>query len=1390
MRKTFFIILLGMLVGLNVFSQKSFNKKVIKYSLKEGLSFGIINSIIQDDKGFMWFATSDGLNRFDGIDFKVFKYEANNPQSLPSNYVQIIFKDVQGDIWIASRRGIYMFDTNTEQFNKFNPIGYESKLLNDISSISSDGKDILWFSSFSTGIFSYNKATHHLKNYNKNNSLNLSTNSIINVFKDSQGLLWAGTQDGIIYIHSVKNGAVLNVEHQVPLKFIPKGRINAIYEDHYHNVWIATSKGLALYCRTENKIYVFEGSKYHLRSNYFYSLLEDNNNNLLIGLQDGGLYKLDLEQLVRSNFKEIKIEPVKSEDNYNITERSIQTLYLDKDKNVWVGTYGDGIYMISNTPENFKKFQSKVTDAYGTSFLRYYGMCLDNEGNLWLGTDGDGIYKKKLNGEILKHYYADGKKGSLTDNAILYAGVDHLKNLWFGSYAKGLFRYDKKNDKFINYLHQDANRESLCSNDVRVIFEDSGNDLWVGTNGGGISVLPCGGNKFTNYNEQNSSIGNNNIRAICEDKQGNLFIGTYASGLKYFIKKQHKFINYFSNSQVDEFLPSQVIYSLYLYKNNELLIGTEGDGLVVYNIITKKFKKYTEKDGLANNTINAIHADEAGNIWVSTNKGLSKIEESTNAIINYDTSDGLQTGQFNPNAVLYSDKDKFLCLGGTEGYNIFYPSQVKKNNFKPKVLITGLQLFDKKEKDNQNRLSTAINVSQQITLTPGQSVFSIQYVALNYAYAERSEFAYKLVGLDKSWNYVGNQKSAVYRYLEPGNYIFKVKASNQDGIWFDDYATLKIKILPPWYKTWWAYSGYFLGLVMVIYYYLSYRNKQAKLKYEIRIAHISAEKDKELNERKLSFFTNISHEFRTPLTLIINPVKELMFNNDDKTTATNNLHIVYRNARRLLSLVDQLLLFRKADSEGDQLKVVKLNIVSLCKEVFLCFNYQANKKKINYEFISDTETIEIYADREKMEIVLFNLISNALKFTPNHGKVSCLITEDQKQVAISIKDSGCGIASEEKENLFNRFYQVQNKTLAQGGFGIGLYLVKKFIDSHKGIINLDSIYGEGTVFTLNLLKGKDHMSPNFIFEDIAENSFFLDELIADDEDVTAVDENLNKVVIKNTELIYSDRKSMLIVEDNAQIRHYLRQIFEDDFEVFEADNGTDGFNMAGKLVPDMIISDVLMNGLSGIELCNKVKEEPSLNHIPVILLTASSSPEIKLKGIEGGADDYITKPFEKNILIARVAGLLKSKNNLHKYFYNEITLQSNNVQIPPDYKEFLDRCISIVEQHLDDKDFCIKQLAYEVGMGHSNLYKKIKSISGRSANEFIRLIRLRKAAGMLLNTKCTVAEAAYKVGISDPKYFREQFSKLFGFNPSEYIKKFRQPFQASITRSAIRSKKN
>ncbi len=1380
------------LVGVTAFlfgsAQSLSTKKVTRYSLKDGLSFGIINSITQDDKGFIWFATGDGLNRFDGTNFKVFKFEPNNPYSLPSNYVQTIYKDAQGDIWISSRRGIYQFDTNRERFKKFNPPCVQPTCLNNVNSIFENNKDQLWFSCGAFGFSSYNKKNNFFKTYTKKELPGFSGDLLVtHIIEDAYGLLWVGTRDAGLNVFSTKDGKVIkNLNNQFPLNLIPQGLITCIYEDHNHDIWIATSKGLALYRRKENDFHVFLGSIYKLRSSYFYSLLEDDHKNLLVGLHDGGLYNIDLEKAEKSSYKEVTIDPVKSEDNYSITARTVQTLFQDRDKNIWAGTYGDGIYMLSSVPEKFKKFQNKLTDAYGISFLRYSGMCADDEGYLWLGTDGDGIYKKNLNGEVVKYYRANGQKGSLTDNNILCAYKDHSNTLWFGSYSHGLFRYNKRTDSFTNFIHKTDDPTSISLNDVRAILEDSKNNLWIGTNGGGLSLLPAGSNKFINYNPQNSSISSDYIRALAEDKYGNLIVGTHASGLKYYIKNQNKFINYFSRAQSEKYLPGHFIYSLYLDKNENLYIGTEGDGLVLYE--NKKFKRYTEKDGLADNTVNAIQKDEAGNIWISTNKGLSRIDTHTNKIINYDNSDGLQAGQFNPGSSVYCSKNKFMVFGGTEGYNIFYPAQVKQNLFKPKVLITDLQLFGKEVElgRKDNILSEVINESSQITLKPDQSVFSIQYVALNYAYAEKSQFAYKLVGLEKDWNYVKNQRSVTYRYLPPGDYTFKVKAANQDGVWFDNYASLKIKILPPLYKTWWAFLSYFLVTAALIYYYLLYRNKQARLKYEVKIAQMSAEKEKELNERKLSFFTNISHEFRTPLTLIINPVKELLFGPEEKSSDTSSLHIVYRNSRRLLSLVDQLLLFRKADSEADRLKIVKLNIVRLFKEVFLCFSHQAKSKSIRFDFFSEAEIIEVFADREKIEIALFNLISNALKFTPDRGTVNCWIYETDTLVNIEIKDSGRGIDETIGEQLFNKFYQVQNEL--NGGFGIGLYLVKMFIENHKGHISYQSIKGVGTTFKVSLLKGKEHLMPNFIFEDVAETSVFLDELIESYEEIPQNNKDSNFVKSKKSAPLNFESKSMLIVEDNTQIRQYLKQIFSADFEIFEAANGSEGLDMVYQFLPDIIISDVMMQGLSGIELCSRVKEDPALSHIPVLLLTGSSSPEIKLKGIEGGADDYISKPFEKELLVARVNGILKSKNNLQKYFYNEITLKSNDLKIPADYKEFLAECIKVVEDNLTDSDFCIKTLADEIGMSHSNLYKKIRSISGQSANGFIRFIRLRKAAEMFLSTDCTISEAAYKVGINDPKYFREQFSKLFGINPSEYIKKFRVPFHASITRSAVKLK--
>ncbi|MDR6941638.1 hybrid sensor histidine kinase/response regulator transcription factor [Mucilaginibacter pocheonensis] len=1379
MKRFCLLILLQLAIFLS-YGQAPIKNKVLKYSLKDGLSFGIVNSITQDENGFMWFATNDGLNRFDGSSFKVFKTRQGDTTALSSNYVQKIFSDHAGYIWVSSRDGLSKLNTRTEKFYHYKLTANHS-IKNDVNNIIQSKNKNFWISSYGLGFSYFKIKSAEVISYNRVKLPQLSSDRIVSMLEDSQGLLWLGTQDAGVNIFHQKNGIVTDkINTSSQLASFPQGRVNEIFEDHFHNIWIATSNGLIHYNRALNKFSHFQTRQINIKSNRFISLIEDDDKNLLVGLQDGGLYKLPLNTFTDADLTNFNLTPVTGDDGYNITQRSVQTLYVDRDQNIWIGTYGEGIYMISSIREKFTRIIKNRYDAVGKGLIRFYGMCQDKNGLLWFGTDGDGIFKTLPDGSLAKHYYADGKPGSLTDNAILCGYVDRDNNIWFGTYAKGLFRYDKKTDSFVNYGHNTDNIKTIGGNDVRVIYQDTRKNLWIGSNGGGLSLFEPSTNTFTNYNPGNSGLSSYDVRAITEDTKGNLLIGTYGGGIDYLEVQNKKFKRFFNPADEKKYIQSEVIFSLYLDNTNRLWIGTEGDGLIIYNLNNHTFKFFNEKNKLANNTVYAIKNAENSSVWLSTNKGLSNIDLRNNRVMNFDQSDGLQAGQFNVGSVLYDTQNKQMYFGGTEGLNVFDPENVNKSYFKPQVVITGLQIFGRQVEvgESGSVLSRAINETKQLVLQPDQSVFSIQYTSLNYAYPQKGAFAYELEGLDKTWNFVGNQGSATYRYLEPGNYTFRVKCSNQDGIWFNDYATLQIKILPPWYKTWWAYLCYIVAGGLVVYYYLLYRTNQARLKYEIKITQLSAEKDKELNEKKLSFFTNISHEFRTPLTLIINPIKELLYHEHE--VDTSNLNIVYRNAKRLLSLVDQLLLFRKADSESGKLTIFRLNIVELSKEVFLCFTYQAKAKGLTFEFICAEQHIEIFADREKIEIVLFNLLSNAIKFTPAGGSVKMVITEQAADVKIEVVDTGYGIKEGTGDNLYSQFYQQEHiKSPSIGGFGIGLFLVKKFIEDHSGKISFESTVGVGTSFSVTLLKGKAHLKTDIVFEDEETSSVILQELVENEipvENTETEDANLFSEELE----IAGDLKSILIIDDNKDLREYLKMIFRPDYKIYSTDNGQDGLLIIKETLPDIVISDVMMDKMSGIELCAAIREDISISHIPVILLTSSSSPEIKLKGIEGGADDYISKPFDKEILKARVAGILRNKNNLQKYFYNEITLNSTNQKIPAEYKNFLDNCIRIVEKHIMNPDFNIQILAGELGISHSTLYKKIKFISGQSANGFIRFIRLRKAAEILINTRHNIFETTYLVGINDIKYFREQFKKLFGLNPSQYVKKYRKNFSEDL----------
>lgn len=1353
--------------------------RILRYSMREGLSLGVVNSITQDNEGMMWFATGDGLNRFDGITFKVFKHHSEDPSSLSGNFVKAVFKDYNGTIWASSRSGLNEFVPSKGRFNRYQPTPPEGG--SDVTDISQGRHTNLWLTVNGAGFASFDLKSHGFTYFSKANSPGLTTNSILNVYEDSGGWLWLGTRDsGINVLQKAPNGRW--VQAPVEVTDLPKARVNAIYEDHEKNVWIASAKGLILYKRNQARFYVLHLNTFY-RSDIYLSLLEDQRGHLLIGVQDGGLYRFDLKQVQSRPPGEFVFEPVKDHDNKGITQRSVQALFKDRDQNIWLGTYGEGVYLISSLPEHFRKFEKRTIDDRAEGYQRFYGMCVDKDGFLWLGTDGDGIYKSRPTGESVRHYAVDGKPGSLTDGAIIAAYRDRDNQLWFGTYSKGLFRYDPATDTFQRFGHDPANPNSLGKNDVRVIFEDSRKNLWIGTNGGGLSRMNRQTGLFTNFIPANSSINSNDVRAIVEDRRGNLWIGTYGGGLNYLDTKTMQFTSFFNQPQRTPYLSNHIIFSLYIDRSDRLLIGSEGNGLLLYDTATKTTRLFSEQDGLANNVINAIQAEDAHKIWVSTNKGLSRINLTTGRVENFDRSNGVQEGQFNPGSTFHDPRAGFIGFGGTGGWNLFYPKTVKPSQYQPKVMLTGLRVFgrngqiDAPNKDEQP-LSDLTRPGTRIILEPDQPVFSIHYTALNYAYPERSRFAYKLEGLDKDWTYVGNEHVATYRYLPAGTYTFKVKAANHDGVWFDAYASVPVTILPPWYQSWWAYLLYGLVGAGLLYFYQRYRFGQQQLKYDIQLARMERQKEKELNEKKIAFFTNIAHEFRSPLTLIINPVQELLAAQPNKTAETN-LNSIYRNAKRLLSLVDQLLLFRKAEQQTERIKPVVLNLPELAREVFQCFVHQAEQKHIRFAFVCDAEELKIPGDWEQIEIALFNLIANALKFTPDHGTVSVVIQEEAERVRISVSDTGPGIPEQVGDRIFQVFHQYKDdRFFSKGGFGIGLYLVKTFVENHFGTLTYHSKPHEGTVFTMLLWKQHPELEPQ---AEIAEKtaSVLLEELSGGTTLAAPVPDNPQ--VVEMLDQLSAETHSLLLVDDDPEIRQYLRLLFAGQYKLFEASDGQEGLDLIRKHQPDLVISDVLMSELNGIELCRRIKTDAALSHIPVVLLTASTSQNTRLQGIEGGADDYIGKPFDKELLVARVAALLKTRQDLQKYFYNEITLQTNDLKISPEYTEFLRECIRIVENHLTDPTFTIKVLAAEIGMSHSTLYSRIKSISGQSMNSFIRFIRLRKAAQLLITTDTTILETAYQVGINDSKYFREQFQKLFGMKPSEYVKKYRKPFHKNST---------
>ncbi|MCU7552741.1 response regulator [Chitinophagaceae bacterium LB-8] len=1381
-------------------------------SIDQGLSNNSVRCIYQDHKGFIWLGTYDGLNRYDGYGFKVFRNSFNKENSLINNWINVINEDDNGVIWIGTRQGLCIYRSLSENFSPiyyFAPDRKLKKITAVIRDIEKDDQGNMFIGTSDMGLFFCAKgdtiASEVHFEYETNTGKSYDVPAIK---KGSDKRVWVFVRNKGLCLYDYQSRKIKLINAKV-------ASANCLEADG-GNLWMGSDHGIYWYNINSNsysKVYN-EGNR-KLSFDNVVSLTLDKDKKLWVATNGGGV------NILNTKTDEINYLSAGT-GKYSLTSDAVFAIIEDQQDRKWIGTLRGGVNVIDPQKERFQTIVSNSTANNNTISNSVFSFYEAPDGNLWMGTDGGGLrIWNRIQNSFTEFKHIPGNPSSISDNFITDIKGDYLGNIWIATYWGGINRFNKTNHTFRQYKFLNPSDNSAVTALTFLLYEDAQKNLWAGNLQLGLFRLNREMDRFELFDNRLRD-----LFALKEDNDGVLWAGNLSQLIR---------IDRDNRKQIF-YTIGRPVRSIHEDRMGNFWIGTEGGGLVLFDRKQNKIRaRYTTEEGLCNNSVLNILEDLQGNLWLSTFNGLSKFNIKDRAFKNYYHSDGLQSNQFNFNAALSLNTGEFV-FGGIKGFSLFRPELISTTGSTPKIFITGIKINNKPLEQDHSYVTKASNdIIEEIKVPYNKAVFTFDFAALEYSSPDKIQYAYYMDGWDRGWNYIGNIRTATYTHLSEGSYIFRVKSTNAEGVWNTKEIRLNIIVLPPWYRSWWAYLFYMAAIGTAIYYYQQYKAKQNRLQYEVEIARLNAqnerterersqaelereraerergeaelareqaewekervinEKEKEINEKKLSFFTSISHEFRTPLTLIINPLKDIVTNKaGEHTKPDHELDIVYRNARRMLSLVDQLLLFRKAESEMDKIRPSKLNIYNLANEVYLCFVQQAKAKKIDYLFDCPNEALEVYADREKLEIILYNLLSNALKFTPEGGCITCNVKETLDDVVIEVQDNGAGIPKEVGDQLFDKFYQAERKdAVFKPGFGIGLYLVKQFTEQHKGTISYQSEEGVGTTFTLKLLRGKDHFDPDLILQGSTEEPVFLKELALEEgmaeQNAMHVEQNTGPL-----EAVVSEKKSILIVDDDEQVRGYLVQLFKSKFQIYLAQSGEEGMELAKKNLPDLIITDIQMQGISGIDLCKTIKEDASLGHIPVILLTGSTSSEIKLQGVEGGADDYITKPFDKDILLARVASLLKARTSLQKYFYGEITLAKSDLKISSEYKEFLDKCMSIVEAHLDDETFNVKSLLAEMGMSHSSLLRKVKSVSGLSINAFIRFIRLRKAAEILIHTNCNTSETAFQVGIYDVKYFREQFNKVFGMKPSEFIKKYRRTFgnQYTLNKDSINPEKS
>jgi len=1304
-----------------------------------GLSNNSVLSIVQDSSGFIWIGTRFGLNRYDTRNIKTFLHEEGRSGISANDYLNAMLVDHKGQLWVGTASGLNRYRADLETFEVYDQKQKGRRHLSDNSvlSLAEDPAGNLWVGTKS-GI-------NVLSKRDTLPCVGLENRTIYALKSALNGGIWASTDKGLfrLQINGRQIDALFFLDLSTSLGLDGgESHIAAILEEPYGKLWLGTDKtGLFLYDMVNKSLKHFNDKNDHYPDLGYNvrKIVRDHTGKLWIGTLKG-LITYDNQS---RRFRHYTHDPA---DPSSLSHNSIYEIFEDTFGSIWIGTYYGGVDLAYPKFTNFETYGYHPDGtALNSSIIGAIGE--DAEGNLWIGTEEGGLnYFNRKTGRF-QYFGAQSSNGrGLNSNLIKSLFIDGQGKVWVGTYQGGLNYYDPDTRNFRYYTYDERDSSSIRSNYVCALLEDSQQRFWVGT-GRGLLLFDRKKGRFSGFSDnQYCAEGHGlegNIVCIREDQEQTLWVA--AGGGAYFLRKG-------SRSFQSVFPTEKDINFVVKDKKGRVWIGAYYDGLWQYDEDSRKLQAYHIKDGLASENVLGLLQDDEGLLWLSTAKGLCSFDPDNKYFRTYTTSDGLPSNDFNYNS-FFRDSQGKLFFGSYNGLVSFNPKQIKQNAYQPALQIVGLKLFNQEVEigGQDGLLSKSLMESELIAFTHDQNVFSIEFAVLNYIKPEKNHYAFMLEGFDKEWNYV-QLPTATYTNLPPGDYTFKAKGTNNDGFWSTP-RSIRIRVLPPFWKTWWAYLVYAVVIAAVFFVFLRFLVMRALLRRE-----------HEVNQMKLNFFTNVSHEIRTPLTLITAPLERLVHQTMKGSFFQEELLGIKNNADRLLRLINELMDFRKAESGFMKLHISEQDVITFVRAVYLSFEEVAVSKKIKYRLQSPTGSVPLFFDRIQFEKVLFNLLANAFKFTPERGEIIIHIEDRENDVLIRVSDTGPGIGMEEQKKLFTNFYQVQRPDRHHIGSGVGLALSKNIMDLHGGNIVLDGTdeYGLGagyTTFMVGLRKGKSHFDKHKVVFDEAKGEQAMGFYYPDsfDDQLT----NDNKKGNKNY--------TLLIVEDNEELRKFIARTLSDDFNILEAINGEDAFKVAIQDLPDLVISDVMMPVMDGLTLCRYLKTDERTSHIPVILLTARAAYEQHVNGLKTGADLYMVKPFGAELLRLNALNLIVIRQALREKYAQMVKLEPTDQPIDNVDKVFLDKLIRILEDKMENSDFDVPALADQIGMSQPVLYKKVRALTNLTVNEFIKSIRLKRAAQLFNQGQMSIAEVAYTVGFNDRKYFSKEFKKQFGKTPTDYL---------------------